>query len=179
MLDLTDRRGFYIMKLKLQDKQRIIELWKSGYGCAMIAKQFNVVRSTIIHFIEKYQIYGDKVVQEKKQNKVYSVEFKLRIIERVKNGEAINSIANEYMLHNGMIHAWIKKYEELGYNGLITQKRGRPKMNQIKSKKKYMLTDDERKQYEARIKQLEMENELLKKLDAFVQERIKQEREKK
>ena len=42
-----------------------------------------------------------------------------------------------------------------------------------------MLTDDERKQYEARIKQLEMENELLKKLDALVQERIKQEKEKK
>ena len=42
-----------------------------------------------------------------------------------------------------------------------------------------MLTDDERKQYEVRIKQLEMENELLKKLDALVQERIKQEKEKK
>ena len=98
---------------------------------------------------------------------------------RIKSGEAINAVANEYMLYDGMIHAWIKKYEELGYNGLITQKRGRPKMNQIKSKKKYMLTDDERKQYEARIKQLEMENELLKKLDALVQERIKQEKEKK
>ena len=179
MLDLTNRRGFYIMKLTLEDKKKAIELWKSGYGSYAIAKELNVGATTIKCLIEKYQIHGNKILQEKELNRKYTADFKLMVIKRVENGESINSIANEYMFHHGMIHAWIKKYKELGYNGFITQKRGRPKMSKLKEKKKVILTDDERKQYEARIKQLEMENELLKKLDALVQERIKREKEKK
>lgn len=167
------------MKLTINDKKEIIRLWKKGYSYRKIALKFNITESIVQKNVEKYQLYGDKVFEPKISNRYYTPEFKLKILMRIKSGEAINAVANEYMLYDGMIHAWIKKYEELGYNGLITQKRGRPKMNQIKSKKKYMLTDDERKQYEARIKQLEMENELLKKLDALVQERIKQEKEKK
>lgn len=167
------------MKLTIDNKKEIIKLWKEGYSYKRISLKFNITESIVQKNVEKYQLYGDKIFEVKSSNRKYTPEFKLKILMRIKEGESINSVANEYMLYDGMIHSWIKKYEELGYNGLITQKRGRPKMRKSKESKKVILTEDERKRYEARIKQLEMENELLKKLDALVQERIKQEKEKK
>ena len=49
----------------------------------------------------------------------FSVEYKLEVIQRIGNGETENSIANELLLNHGLIRSWVKKYKELGYNGLI------------------------------------------------------------
>ena len=80
------------------------------------------------------------------------------------------------------------KYEELGYNGLISKRKGRPKkdMNPEKEEKTKTvnsspLTDQERKEFEElkkKYEEVQMENEFLKKLDALVQERLKREKKK-
>ena len=85
-----------------------------------------------------------------------------------------------------MIHHWVKKYKELGYNGLSI-KQGRPRKMKDKNKQtkkvnasKELDDKDKRiKELEERNAQLEMENDLLKKLRALVQQRNKQQDEKK
>ena len=88
-----------------------------------------------------------------------------------------------------MIHG-LKKYEQLGYNGLIDNrgrpgvtKMGRPKKNQTKSTSQQApLTDPEREELNElrkRTRRLEMELEATKKLQALVQERIKRQTPKK
>lgn len=82
-----------------------------------------------------------------------------------------------------MILKWIQDYEENGYNGLITKKRGRQKMEKEKKEKETSHLNDEERQelieLRAKNKYLEMENEYLKKLDALVRQRLKQKRKKK
>ena len=79
----------------------------------------------------------------------------------------------------------MKKYEEIGYNGLEGKQgrpRGRPKIMTKKEKKNTPLTNEEREEFnqlKKKLKYLEMENEVLKKLDALVKERLKQQGKKK
>ena len=84
MLDLTNRRGFYIMKLTVTDKKEIIRLWEDGYSCRRIALKFNITGSIVKKNVEKYQLYGDKVFEQKKSNRYYTPEFKYNVLKRIK-----------------------------------------------------------------------------------------------
>lgn len=184
------------MKLSLEDKIEIVRLYKEvGLGYESISKKFNVRFSTIERMIRRYKEHGIESLKHPHKKRSYSAEFKMMIIKKVYEGKSKTSLAAEYSLPGpGTIVAWMHKYEELGYNGLIS-KQGRPKknMNPEKEEKTNVdnsspLTDSERAEFEELKKQYDilkkekelsdMENEFLKKLDALVQERLKRERKK-
>ena len=168
------------MKLTREQKREIIKLWNEGYGSIIIGRKIGVSNRTIERITQTYKIHGEKIFEEKKCNREYSPELKLSIMRRIETGETVNAVANEYMIDDGLIHSWIKKYDEFGYNGLVRKQRGRPRMKREKADNEISIKERiELRELRKRNKQLEMENELLKKLDALVQERIKQEKEKK
>ena len=174
------------MKLTLEDKLRIIELNKKGLGKRMIAKQFDVPHSSIKSVCDKYELYGIDGIKHPPKNRKYSAYLKLEIINRVLHGESKSSLAALYNLPGpGTIVSWMKKYEELGYNGLEGKQgrpRGRPKIMTKEEKKNTPLSKSEREELnelKKKLEYLEMENEYLKKLDALVKERLKQQRKKK
>ena len=174
------------MKLKLEDKLKIIDLYNEGLSTSQISKQFNVSDWIIENIKRQYREHGIKSFKSKDKNKKYSPEFKMEIVNRVLNGESKSGIAAELCVNKGMIFSWVKKYLELGYNGLTT-KQGRPRKMKDKNKQtkkvnasKELDDKDKRiKELEERNAQLEMENDLLKKLRALVQQRNKQQDEKK
>ena len=174
------------MKLTLEDKIRIIELKEKGLGYLAIARQFKVRNSTINRIWYAYELHGIEGIKHPSKNKKYSGELKLEIINRVFQGESKARLAAEYNLPGpGTIVSWMKKYEELGYNGLEGKQgipRGRPKIMTKEEKKNTPLTNDEREELIRLRKEkeyLEMENAYLKKLDALVKERLKQQKRKK
>ena len=178
------------MKLTLEDKLKIIELREKGYGFGTIAKQFKVRKSTIERIWHRYEKHGTDGIIHPPKNRKYSPELKLEIINRVFQGESKNSLAYIYNLPGECtIISWIKKYEELGYNGLENKPKGRPKSMPRKPKEETKtikdnspLTNEEREELIRLRKEkeyLEMENEILKKLDALVQMRLKQQGKKK
>lgn len=173
------------MKLKLEDKLVIIELYKKGWSVPDICKKYGISH-TVIEYIERqYREHGIESFKEKGNNSKYPVDFKMEIIKRVLTGESINGIASELCINTGMIYSWVKRYKELGYNGLIEKKKGRPPKMKPKSKETQindtsMDEKDKRiKELEERNAQLEMENDLLKKLRALVQQRQQQQNKKK
>ena len=174
------------MKLTLEDKLKIIELREKGYSYEMIGKQFKVRDSTIKRIWYCYKEHGVEGIIHPPKNRSYSPELKLEIINRVFQGESKTSLAAIYNLPGECtIISWMKKYEELGYNGLEGKQgrpRGRPKIMTKKEKKNTPLTNEEREELIRLRKEkeyLEMENEYLKKLDALVKERLKQQKRKK
>ncbi len=185
------------MKLSLEDKIEIVRLCeKDGLGYGLIARRYNVRDSLIKSIIYRYKIHGYKSLKHPPMQQKYLAEFKYSIIKQVYEGKSKTSLAAEYNLPSaGTIVAWMHKFEELGYNGLISKRKGRPKknMNPEKEEKTNIvnsspLTDQERKEFEELKRQYDilkkekelsdMENEFLKKLDALVQERLKRERKK-
>ena len=178
------------MKLTLEDKLKIIELREKGYGFGTIAKQFKVKDTTIKRICHRYENHGTDGIIHPPKNRTYSPELKLEIINRVFQGESKTSLAAIYNLPGECtIISWMKKYEELGYNGLESKPKGRPKSMPRKPKEETKtikdntpLTNEEREELIRLRKEkeyLEMENEVLKKLGALVKERLKQQGKKK
>ena len=106
------------MKFTIEDKLKIIELREQGMGYNAIAKQFDVQYSTIRRMLSRYELHGLEGIKHPFKNRKYSAEFKLEVINRAYQGESKSSLSFEYNLPGEcIIISWMKKYEELGYNG--------------------------------------------------------------
>ena len=75
-----------------------------------------------------------------------------------------------------MLYQWVRKYKELGYNGLVNMKKGRPcKEPQMKKKTSPIpLTESEREELirlRAEIEYIKAENEVIKKEIALREEK--------
>ena len=174
------------MKLKLEDKLKIITMYEVGDSIPSISKKFKVCESVIERIERQYREHGIESFKAKGKNKKYSPEFKTEIVNRVLNGDSKAGIASELCVNVGMIYDWVKKYQELGYNGLTT-KQGRPRKVKDKNIQQKIVNNSNKlddkdkriKELEERNTQLEMENYLLKKLRALVQQRNRQQDKKK
>ena len=144
--------------------------------------------------IKKYKLHGLNAVLHK-EPKTYTIDEKLKIINRFYAGESISSLSAEINVAYSLVSKWVLKYEKSGYNGLIDNrgrpgktKMGRPRKNpkieQPSSTNEAMtpLTDEERQELnELRKKtyQQQMEIDCLKKIQALVQQRQNRQTKKK
>ena len=169
-------------KLTIEDKIKIISLYNEGFGNRIIARKMGIQCSRVKEIKHQYDLFGDAALHVSHKNRKYSTEYKIVLINRVKNGESISLVASENMISPGQLINWIKKYKELGYNGLSKPK-GRPKIMKPETKKTTILTEDEKdkkiRELEERNALLAMEVDLLKKLRALVQQRTQQPNKKK
>ena len=102
-----------------------------------------------------------------------SSEFKLNVIQAVKNGQFFAETAYLYfgIANSSVISWWLQAFEKQGINGLMPNPKGRPTM-----KPKYPKmtpkpkTEEELLKY--RILELEAENAILKKLQELNQQKI-------
>lgn len=95
-----------------------------------------------------------------RNNKYWSKEEKLRIVKRIINREnSLSIISKEEGINPGQAHLWMKKYIDLGEQGLINKKKPGSPYNGLNLKKN--RTDIEELQYE--LMKLRIENERLKK----------------
>lgn len=174
------------MKLTIDDWLKAIELYEEGYSYHSIAKTFNICYSFVRRKLIRYKINGIEAIIHGK-NKQFTIEQKIESIQRFYNGENKDSIAFDLNISTSVLSNWIEKYEKIGYNGL-SEKLGRPrkypmnekeKQNQSKVVVETTAQDKEIAELQAKIKQLEMENAILKKLNALVQTRKDQQKKKK
>lgn len=96
----------------------------------------------------------------KKQNRYWSKDEKLRIVNRViVDGLSSRQVSKSENISNGLLNDWIRKYLELGENGLENKRKpGNPLMKYSRRKE---LSEIEKLEYENM--KLRIENERLKK----------------
>lgn len=117
------------MKLTFEEKKEIVRLHeKEGHGCDTIAVMFKVCSSTIKAVLRRYQIHGEDSLRHPAKRSKYTAEFKMTVVKRALDGEAKTALAAEYGIKGGTgaIISWIHKYDESGYNGLVSKQGGRP-----------------------------------------------------
>lgn len=97
----------------------------------------------------------------KRQNRYWSKDEKLRIVNRViVDGLSSRQVSNSENISNGLLNDWIRKYLELGENGLENKRKpGNPLMKYSRRKE---LSEIEKLEYENM--KLRIENERLKKV---------------
>ena len=167
-------------KLTREDKIKIYERRKKGETIPSLAKNFDVQESNIKYLVDLIEKHGYDILRKDK-NRTYSKDFKLQIINRILiNHESINSVAiNIGLVSPGILHNWLSKFKENGYN-VVEKKKGRKHKSMTKPKKndKTLSEKEKIKQLEDEILYLKAENEYLKKLRALVQERELKEKKK-
>ena len=134
-------------------------------------------RHSINEWVRMYDKHGAEVLKHSFENRNWTPEEKLVYINQHKSGKSITSVAIDAGINKGLLYSWIRKYEELGYNGLVESKKGRPCRNPDMSKKiikQRELTESELEELirlRERCAYLEAESEVIKKEIALREEK--------
>jgi transposase-like protein len=135
-----------------------------------IAKDIGVSEQIVSEWVRRYQKNG--VDTFLKSYTKYPADYKMNVLNYM-NETGISSIDTAALFNissPGMIRNWKIKFEAGGYDALVSKKKGRPSMNkETKRTTKSKPAEGSVEALEARIKQLEMENAYLKKLNTLVQ----------
>ena len=158
-------------KYSYELKKKIVEEYLSGKtSYSVLEDKYQIDESLVKNWVNNYKHFGDEGLMRSRNNRAYSVEFKLEAITRYETSEcSYQQLALELGLTNpSMIVNWRRKYREEGIEGLRPHKRGRPvtkknDRNQTPkpSTKGEPLDASSREALENRIKELEAENEIL------------------
>lgn len=103
-------------------------------------------------------------------NKRYTPEFKIKVVETMHREKlSYRETARQFDIPNSRVTAWERIYLEEGAEGLYAERRGRKSTGRPpKIKKEEDLI--------AEVQRLRAENAYLKKLNALVDERVRQEK---
>ena len=158
-------------KYSYELKKKIVEEYLNGNASyKILAKKYQISVSQIERWVNNYKYFGDEGLMRSRNNRAYSVEFKLEAITRYERSEcSYQQLALELGLTNPSIIAnWRRQYREEGVVGLRPHKRGRPvtkkddhKQRPKSSMKNEPLDPSTREALENRIKELEAENRKL------------------
>ena len=158
-------------KYSYELKKKIVEEYLSGKtSYPVLENKYQIGESQIRRWVNNYKQFGDEGLMRSRNNREYSVEFKLEAITRYETSEcSYQQLALELGLTNPSIIAnWRRQYREKGIEGLRSHKRGRPvtkkdDRNQAPnpSKSSEDLDASTREALENRIKELEAENRKL------------------
>ena len=119
---------------------------------------------------------GTEALRHKYQNKVWTAEERYELVAQVIAGQSCKSVAFSAGINDGMLYQWVRKYKELGYNGLVNMKKGR-QSKEPQMKKNVIptpLTESEREELirlRAENEYIKAENEVIKKRIALRQEK--------
>jgi len=138
------------------------------------ANKMGVNKSQFQYWLKLYEMHGECVFANGYTN--YPASFKLDVLNHMAQSKAsLMDTAALFNLPNfSILHSWQKKMETGGLEALEPKKKGRPSMKKnSNSSTKRSVVEGSVEALEERIKQLEMENEYLKKLNALVRNKEK------
>ena len=161
-------------KHSLSEKLKVVEYYKTGYGCTTISKEMNISETIVQRWITTYRTLGVSGFKKQRASRL-SASIKMEIVRDVLEKSLSFQVAGlKYNVSETAVYRWVSKVKTGGYSALAqTKQLGRPVKDMGRPKKKQPETEIEKLQEELRY--LRAENAYLKKLRALVQERIARE----
>lgn len=157
----------YSFEFKLQLVQEYME---QHYGYNYLTKKYRLPSTNLLPtWVNSYQEFGALGLQRKRQNTVYSAQFKLNAVNLYLISEkSYREIANELKINNpAQITRWVLDYREKG-EFAFSKTRGRPRkepdLPQKKKSSKLSDTEQELAKLQTENLRLRIENEYLKGL---------------
>jgi transposase-like protein len=138
------------------------------------AKEMGVSKAQFQYWLKLYKLHGEEAFENIYEKE--SMPFKLDVLDfMVQSGASLMDTAALFKLSSyTKVYRWQKQLEKGDLKAHEPQTKGRPLMKQKSTKPAHPLsTKGSTEELEDRIKQLEMENAYLKKLNALVQNKEK------
>ena len=159
------------MKYSYEYKRMCVEMYRQGKWPetpdGVKEKRFH---DMIRIWVRTEDACGPEALQHKKQNKVWTAEEKYELVAKVLAGASSTETATAAGISSGLLYSWVRCYTMKGYQGLATQRKGRP-LKEPDMKKKIEpaeLTPSEREE----MIRLRAENERLRAEIAVVKKEI-------
>jgi len=134
-------------------------LFDAGFGFSWVASQIGIPKDTGRDWFDSHRqgrLVGLGLMGVRKS---YTVELKLAAVQKFLAGSTKAEILLEFGISNrALFDKWVAAYRQLGANGLVAKSKGRKPQSKDLSKQSL----------EERVRFLEMENEVLKKLHALM-----------
>ena len=176
-------RGVFMSKYSFEEKYEAVQRVLDGMSLSESARIMGVCASQVRNWFHLYENHGWESLRNGGAS--YDGAFKVMVVEYMhSNHLSYKSTAAFFGIKcDSNVAKWERIYYEEGPEGLLKKKpRGRPPKSMKKNKpvtQKKELSEATKEDLIAEVQRLRMENEYLKKLNALVQERIKQENKKK
>ena len=167
---LTSKEGIF-MRYSYEYKLECIELYRKGiYPKTPEGTTQERFRSNIREWARREDNGGPDVLKHKSFNKTWTPEEKYELVAKVIAGASRTDVALKAGISTGMLYQWVQKYKNQGYNGLIGQKKGRPRKESLMKKivAPEPLTESEREE----LIRLRAENEYIKAENEVIKKRI-------
>lgn len=164
------RKVKYDLSFKLECVKLVVE---EHHSCCFVSKQKSIEESMVRRWVDSYNHYGLLGLEPRKSQTVYTVDFKLKVLNEIENNHL--SLREARLKFNipsdSIIIQWQRKMATFGLKGLEPKPRGRPKtMADYKRKKRKSdkpLTREEELLLEN--ERLRCEVDFLKKFNALIQ----------
>ena len=161
------------MKHSFQIKLESVKCYLSGYSEKQVTEIYGINRTDLFVWVERYRLHGEDGLKRHAYTKA-NTQLRLQIVcEHLIESVSLTELSAKYLIARSAISRWCKVAREQGYEHLAVFKtRGRPPkddMGRPRKKKPEEMTELELLQL--RVKELEAENALLKKVKALVEAR--------
>ncbi len=121
----SSKEGIF-MRYSYEFKRKCVEMYRNGIlpdiPDGISKKEF---QNYLGIWTRMEDALGTDALKNKGTNKVWNPEEKLSLVSKVIAGESIMSVATNAGINKGLLYQWVHKYKIYGYNGLVSQKKGR------------------------------------------------------
>ena len=115
------------MRYSYEYKKQCVELYRQGNWPetpdGVKEKRFH---DTVRIWVRIEDACGPEALRHKKQNKVWLAEEKYELVAKVLAGASCAETAIAAGINKGLLYSWVRCYTMKGYQGLATQRKGRP-----------------------------------------------------
>ena len=155
-------------------KQQVIEFYlQNGKNRSLTRKHFQLAEQTLNRWIKQFNHNGINELEVRGEKQTYSLEFKLSLVQAVKQGKFSAEAACLHfgIANSGVVSQWLQAFEKQGINGLIPKPKGRPTM---KPKYPKMPSKPKTREEELELENLRLraESAILKKLQELNQQKM-------
>ena len=156
----TSKEGIF-MRYSYEYKRKAVELFRQGlWPDTPDGTSTSHFHDLIRKWVQIEDSCGPDALKHKYRN--WTPEERYELVARVLAGESNRSVAFSVGINDGQLSNWVRKYKIYGYNGLISNKKGRksrnPDMKKVGTRKPPKPNESE---YEELIR-LRAENELMR-----------------
>ncbi len=161
------------MRYSYEFKLEAVRLYKEGkFPPAPEGVKMITIRNITRLWNEIYDFHGEAGLKSTGSYRKWTPEEKLALINRYKNGEAARRIIVEENISEPMFYKWIRKYDEMGYNGLVDKKKGRKSKSMSASKTKNIKPREISESELEELIRLREENKAIKAENAVIKKEI-------
>ena len=172
----TPSKEGIFMRYTYEYKLKCVEMYRRGEWpeTPKGIKEHNF-RIMIRRWVRIEESCGPEALKHKNFNKEWTPEQRLELVMQVLSGKSNKEVAFSHGINDGMLYQWVQKYKTMGYNGLVSMKKGRPPKEPAMKKRENPapLTESEREE----LIRLRAENEYIKAENEIIKKRIALRRE--